>query len=43
MQTKSGAAQFAEVAKSTRGKYTIVDKDSKPIDGFDYLKNPGKY
>lgn len=43
MQTKSGAAQFAEVAKGTRGKYTIVDKDGKPIDGFDFLKNPKKY
>ena len=43
MQTKSGAQQFADVAKGTRGKYTIVDKDGKPIDGFDFLKNPDKY
>lgn len=43
MQTKNGAAQFAEVARGTKGKFTIVDKDGKPIDGFEFLKNPGKF
>ena len=35
--------QFAEVARETKGSYTIVDKEGEPIDGFDYLKNPDKY
>lgn len=43
MQTKNGAAQFSAVAKGTGGKFTIVDKAGKPIDGDDYLKNPGKF
>ncbi|MFT5466441.1 MAG: hypothetical protein ACI8UO_001541 [Verrucomicrobiales bacterium] len=43
MQTSSGAAQFAAVAKGSGGKFTIVDKAGKPIDGFEYLKNPGKF
>ena len=43
MQTTQGMQQFAEVARETKGSYTIVDKDGEPIDGFDYLKNPDKY
>ena len=43
MQTNKGAAQFAAVARGTKGKFTIVDKKGKPIDGFEYLKNPGKF
>ncbi len=43
MQTTQGMAQFAEIAKKTKGSFTIVDKDGKPIDGFDYQKNPGKF
>lgn len=43
MQTKAGAAQFAAIAKGTEGKFTIVDKRGKPIDGFEFLKNPGKF
>ncbi len=43
MQTKSGAAQFAAIAKGTGGTFTIVDKNGKPIDGFEYLKNPGRF
>ncbi|MDF1853015.1 MAG: VWA domain-containing protein [Verrucomicrobiales bacterium] len=43
MQTTQGIQQFAEIAKQTKGSFTIVDKDGKPIDGFDYMKNPGKF
>tara|TARA_R110000850_G_scaffold60079_12_gene138191 strand:- start:21 stop:1601 length:1581 start_codon:yes stop_codon:yes gene_type:complete len=43
MQTTQGMKEFAEVARETKGSYTIVDKKGEPIDGFDYLKNPGKY
>ncbi len=43
MQTTQGMAQFAEIAKKTKGSFTIVDKNGKPIDGFDYMKNPGKF
>jgi hypothetical protein len=43
MQTTAGMAQFAEIAKKTKGSFTIVDKKGKPIDGFDYMKNPGKF
>jgi hypothetical protein len=43
MQTTNGMQQFAEVARETKGSYTIVDKNGEPIDGYDYLKNPGKY
>lgn len=43
MQTTQGMQQFAEVARETKGSYTIVDKKGEPIDGFDYLKNPDKY
>lgn len=43
MQTKQGIQQFAEIAKRTDASFTIVDKKGEPIDGFDYIKNPGKY
>ncbi|MEM0969590.1 MAG: hypothetical protein AAF191_00935 [Verrucomicrobiota bacterium] len=43
MQTSSGAQQFAAVAKGTGGTFIIVDKKGKPIDGFDYLKDPGDF
>jgi len=43
MQTTKGMQEFAEVARETKGSYTIVDKKGEPIDGFDYLKNPDKY
>lgn len=43
MQTIQGMKEFAEIAKRTEGSFTIVDKKGKPIDGFDYQKNPGKY
>ncbi len=43
MQTATGMAQFAEIAKKTKGSFTIVDRKGKPIDGFEYIKNPGKF
>lgn len=43
MQTSNGAKQFAEVAKETRGGFTIVDKKGDPINGFEYLTDPGKF
>ncbi len=43
MQTTAGMKEFAEIAKKTKGSFTIVDKSGKPIDGFDYMKNPGKF
>ncbi len=43
MQTTEGARQFADIAKGTKGKFTIVDKRGKPIDGFEYLNNPGNF
>lgn len=43
MQTIQGMREFAEIARKTEGSFTIVDKKGKPIDGFDYQKNPQKY
>lgn len=43
MQTTAGINQFAEIAKKTKGSFTIVDKKGKPIDGFDYMKDPSKF
>ena len=43
MQTIQGMKEFAEIARRTEGSFTIVDKKGKPIDGFDYQKDPGKY
>ena len=43
MQTTKGMKEFAEIAKRTEASFTIVDKKGKPIDGFDYMKNPDKY
>lgn len=43
MQTTQGSKEFAEIARRTKGSFTIVDKKGDPIDGFDYIKNPGKY
>ncbi len=43
MQTADGKESFAELAKGSRGTFTIVDKDGKAIDGFDYIKDPEKY
>ncbi|MEM1444075.1 MAG: hypothetical protein AAGF67_17140, partial [Verrucomicrobiota bacterium] len=43
MQTTAGSKQFAEIAKKTGGTYIIVDKKGKPIDGFEYLEDPGKF
>lgn len=43
MQTKEGAKNFAAIAEETGGTFTIVDKEGKPIDGFDFLKDPDKY
>ena len=43
MQTTQGMKEFAEIARKTKGSFTIVDKRGEPIDGFDYIKNPGKY
>lgn len=43
MQTAEGKESFAELAKGSRGTFTIVDKDGEAIDGFDYIKNPEKY
>lgn len=43
MQTADGKESFAELAKGSRGTFTIVDKDGEAIDGFDYIKNPEKY
>lgn len=43
MQTTAGSKEFAEIAKKTGGTYIIVDRKGKPIDGFDYIRNPDKY
>ena len=43
MQTSAAQEEFAEIAKGTGGEYFIVDKDGKPINGVDFMKNPGKY
>ncbi len=43
MQTKAGAEAFDEIARRTGGKFTIVDKDGKPIDGSKFLKDPDEY
>jgi hypothetical protein len=43
MQTDTGKESFAAIAKGSRGTFTIVDKDGKSIDGFDYIENPEKY
>lgn len=43
MQTTKGISQFSEIAKRTEGSFTIVDKKGKPIDGFEYIKNPGDF
>ena len=43
MQTTKGIKEFAEIAKRTKGSFTIVDKKGQPIDGFEYIKNPGKF
>ena len=43
MQTTQGIKEFATIAEKTKGSFTIVDKNGKPIDGFEYLKNPGKF
>lgn len=43
MQTTRGSKQFNEVAKKTKGSYTLVDKNGKPIPGDDYLKDPDKF
>ncbi|MDF1753722.1 MAG: hypothetical protein P1U89_13160 [Verrucomicrobiales bacterium] len=43
MQTAKGADKFGDIAKGSRGSYTIVDKDGEPIDGFEYMKDPGSF
>ncbi len=43
MQTKAGAREFAEIAKGTGGKFTLVGKNGKSIDGDEYMKNPGRF
>jgi len=43
MQTVTGMKEFAAIARGTKGSFTIVDKKGKPIDGFEYQKNPGKF
>ncbi len=43
MQTAEGKESFAELAKGSKGTFTIVDKDGESIDGFDYIENPEKY
>ncbi len=43
MQTTQGSKEFAAIAKRTKGTYIIVDKKGKPIDGFEYLKDPAKF
>lgn len=43
MQTTSGMKEFAAIAKRTRGTYIIVDRKGEPIDGFEYMENPGKF
>ena len=43
MQTADGKESFAELAKGSKGTFTIVDKDGESIDGFDYIKDPAKY
>ena len=43
MQTTAGMKEFAEIAKKTKGSFTIVDKKGKPIDGFEFQKDPEKF
>lgn len=43
MQTVTGMKEFAAIARGTKGSFTIVDKKGKPIDGFEYQKNPEKF
>ncbi len=43
MQTTAGLKEFSTIAQKTKGSFTIVDKKGKPIDGFDFQKNPAKY
>jgi len=35
--------EFSEIAKKTKGSFTIVDKKGKPIDGFEFQKHPEKF
>jgi|GEM_PF-5278025 len=43
MQTDNGKESFAAIAKESRGTFTIVDKDSESIAGFDCIENPEQY
>lgn len=43
MQTTAGMKEFSEIAKKTKGSFTIVDKKGKPIDGFEFQKDPEKF
>jgi hypothetical protein len=43
MQTTAGIKEFSEIAKKTKGSFTIVDKKGKPIDGFEFQKHPEKF
>ena len=35
--------EFSEIAKKSKGSFTIVEKQGKPIDGFQFQNNPGKF
>lgn len=43
MQTAAAQKEFAEIAQGTSGDYIIVDKNGKPINGLDYIKNPSRF
>ena len=43
MQTLTGAAKFSEIAKKSRGSFTIVDKDGEPLDGDEVIKDPASF
>ncbi len=43
MQTENGARQFQEIAERTGGKFVIVNREGKPIDGEAYLADPNQY
>ena len=43
MQTLAGAANFSEIAKKSRGTFTIVDKDGEPLDGDEVIKDPAAF
>ena len=43
MQTSRGRNEFFAMSEASKGVFTVVDKDGKPIDGIDYIKEPEKF